>query len=360
MPDTSPLTREILAQAAQPQGLAFVGFDGYVDSLYKVVKARSGGHKTPYADIPEFSNELLSRAGKSGGFELDRLSVRAGGNAPLMAQGLTALGVKTACVAAMGEPGLHASFVPLQNAGCELVTVAEAAATVALEFDDGKCMLNDSLPFELLDWKTLLKAAGLERLRGLARPAQLLALVDWANMPHGSALWTGVLEDLLEGGPKVPGRRIFFDVADISRRSAEDVRALMPLLSRFKAHGEVTLGLNENEALKLADKLGLGGAATLEALGGKILQAVPVDCLLIHPRERAVVFQGGQTASAPGRVIAKPLLSTGGGDHFNAGFCLGLLLGLTPLQSAELAVRVSGLYVEKGRSPRLEDLLASF
>ncbi len=110
-----------------PSGKAFVGFDGYVDSLYKVVKARSGDVKTPYADIPEFSKELLSRAGKSGGFELDRFSVRAGGNAVLMAQGLQALSVPTACVAAMVAPGLQASLVPLQGAGCELISVAEAA-----------------------------------------------------------------------------------------------------------------------------------------------------------------------------------------------------------------------------------------
>lgn len=341
---------------ANDLGKAFVGFDGYVDSLYKVVKARSGDAKTPYADIPEFSTELMSRAGKSGGFELDRISVRAGGNAPLMAQGLQALGVPTTCVAAMGAPGLHASFGPLQAAGCQLLSVAEAASTVALEFDDGKFMLNDSLPFELLDWKALVQAAGLEKLRALVQGAKLIALVDWANMPHGTSLWQGVLEDCLAGSPSMAGRKIFFDVADISRRSAEEVKALMPLLPRFKAHGEVTLGLNENEALKLADKLGLGKADGLEALGVKLLGAVPVDALVIHPRERAVAFKGGQHWSVPGRVIAKPLLSTGGGDHFNAGYCLGLLQGLAPQQAAEMAVRVSGLYVEKGRSPRPADL----
>jgi sugar/nucleoside kinase (ribokinase family) len=149
-------------------------------------------------------------------------------------------------------------------------------------------------------------------------------------------------------------------VADISRRNADEVKALMPVLLRYKAHGHVTLGLNENEAIKLADKLGLGTAEGLEALGQKIQAAVPVDCLVIHPRERAVVFEGGQHYSVPGRVVAKPLLSTGGGDHFNAGFCLGLLQGLGPQGSAEAAVRVSGLYVEKGRSPKFDELLASF
>ena len=356
---TDPLSKEAL-RAGKPRGRAFVGFDGYVDSLYKVVKTRSGDAKTPYADIPEFSAELASRAGKSGGFELDRLSVRAGGNAPLMAQGLQALGVQTACVAAMGVPALHAAFGPLRAAGCELLSVAEAAATLALEFDDGKFMFGDTLPFERLDWKALAAAAGIERLRALAQGAQLIALVDWANLPHGTSLWQGVLDDCLAGAVAAPGRQIFFDVADISRRPADEVRALMALLPRFKDHGEVTLGLNENEALKLAGKLGLGAAEGLEALGARILAAVPVDCLVIHPRERALVFYQGRHSSAPGRVIAKPLLSTGGGDHFNAGFCAGLLLGLSPFQCAELAVRVSGLYVEKGRSPRMDDLVASF
>jgi sugar/nucleoside kinase (ribokinase family) len=58
-------------------------------------------------------------------------------------------------------------------------------------------------------------------------------------------------------------------------------------------------------------------------------------------------------------VVAKPRLSTGGGDHFNAGFAFGRLQGLSPLDATRAAVLVSSLYVERGRSPRFGEVQAS-
>jgi hypothetical protein len=354
----SPLEsiKNLLAQAPKP-GQAFVGFDGFVDTLYHVIKRREGAVKIPYADIPEFAAEVASRAGKSAGLEVERISVRAGGNAPLMAQGLTALGVPTACAGAMGAPSLHPAFDPLARSGCELLSIADAASTVAMEFDDGKLMLNDTLPLEQLDWIQLSKCAVFPKVRELALKASLLALVDWVNMPHATALWRGLFEEVLEKAPTVPNRQIFFDLADLGRSGAKEILELLLVLARYRKLGRVSLGLNENEALKLAEKLGLAGAG-LEVLGFELLKAAQVDCVVIHPRDRAYVFEGASCHQIPGRVVAKPLLSTGGGDHFNAGFCFGLLQGLAPKDAAELAVRVSGLYVEKGKSPSRAELLA--
>jgi sugar/nucleoside kinase (ribokinase family) len=53
----------------------------------------------------------------------------------------------------------------------------------------------------------------------------------------------------------------------------------------------------------------------------------------------------------------KPLISTGAGDHFNAGFCLGRLLGLNLEMSLLAGVTSSGFYVRTAQSPRIEDLI---
>jgi sugar/nucleoside kinase (ribokinase family) len=340
---------------------ALLGFDGFVDSLYRVIRDHTGGSKNAFPAIPDFARDLLGRAGRSGGFELSFLGARAGGNAPLMAAGLSALGVSTACVGALGAPpSIDPIFAPLAAAGCELHSVAPPARTMALEFDDGKLMFNDSRSFDGLDWPCVASAAGEEGLASLASGSDLIALLGWANMPRATDLWRGLLERALEGGagPASP-KKVFVDLADISRAGAAEISELAALLRRYRKHAELALGLNENEARKLAGLLGLDAAqGGLEALGGRLHEALSLDLVLIHPRRGAVVADSSGARTLPGELVEKPLLSTGGGDHFNAAFCYGWLHGLPPERAAGLAVLASGHYVKTGRSARLEDLQA--
>ncbi|NJO01528.1 MAG: hypothetical protein HC880_07420 [Bacteroidia bacterium] len=60
----------------------------------------------------------------------------------------------------------------------------------------------------------------------------------------------------------------------------------------------------------------------------------------------------------PGRVVAKPRISTGGGDNLNAGFCFGQLLGFSLPESLLLGMATSGAYVASGESPDIPALVA--
>jgi sugar/nucleoside kinase (ribokinase family) len=53
----------------------------------------------------------------------------------------------------------------------------------------------------------------------------------------------------------------------------------------------------------------------------------------------------------------KPLITTGAGDHFNAGFVLGKLLGLENAASLLSGVAASGFYVRTGQSPGIADVV---
>ena len=57
-----------------------------------------------------------------------------------------------------------------------------------------------------------------------------------------------------------------------------------------------------------------------------------------------------------GPFVENPAISTGAGDHFNAGFCLGKLLGLDDDEAATAAVGTSGYYVRHAASPSLAQL----
>ena len=58
--------------------------------------------------------------------------------------------------------------------------------------------------------------------------------------------------------------------------------------------------------------------------------------------------------------IEKALITTGAGDHFNSGFCLGKLLGFDNATSVLCGVSTSGHYVRSAQSPSIEDLAAIF
>ena len=58
----------------------------------------------------------------------------------------------------------------------------------------------------------------------------------------------------------------------------------------------------------------------------------------------------------PGPLAEKPLITTGAGDHFNAGFVTGQVLGLDPEGALTLGVCTSGHYVRTAKSPSLDDL----
>jgi fructose-1-phosphate kinase PfkB-like protein len=54
---------------------------------------------------------------------------------------------------------------------------------------------------------------------------------------------------------------------------------------------------------------------------------------------------------------SEPRILTGGGDNFNAGFCLALLNDLNLFQSLIMANAVSGYYVKTGISPDVHNLI---
>jgi sugar/nucleoside kinase (ribokinase family) len=78
--------------------------------------------------------------------------------------------------------------------------------------------------------------------------------------------------------------------------------------------------------------------------------------VVVHPKESAACATAAGTAWVPGPYTPKPLITTGAGDHFNAGFSNGQLLGLSPEECLTVGVCTSGHYVRTGKSPALNDL----
>ena len=81
-----------------------------------------------------------------------------------------------------------------------------------------------------------------------------------------------------------------------------------------------------------------------------------IDTLVVHPVTYAVAVSNGKIDIVHGPVITKPVITTGAGDHFNSGFCLGKLLDFDNAFCLLTGVTTSGFYVKTGQTPTVKDL----
>jgi sugar/nucleoside kinase (ribokinase family) len=97
----------------------------------------------------------------------------------------------------------------------------------------------------------------------------------------------------------------------------------------------------------------MAGPESLAELGLEVAAKLKIATLVIHPVACALAISDGKVDLVDGPYAAKPLITTGAGDHFNSGFCLGKLLGLGNAMSLLTGVATSGWYVRTGQSPSI-------
>ncbi len=353
---------KLSASAARAAELtAFVGLDGFVDEIIHVVDQRSDPQT--YQRVPtiaQFARRLAAAAGRSTNLELVNQRTKLGGNGPIMADALASLGLKVTCLGALGYPDLHPVFKEFARRA-EVHSIAEPGHTDALEFEDGKIMMGKTAHFNQINWENIQARFGRDRFAARFRTADFIGFVNWTMLPGMSELWEALLRELCPAlsGPR---RKLFFDLADPEKRPPADITRALELIVRFNAFFEVILGLNEKEAYEIAVVLGLkiGGrtADDLAALCLEIHRRLPLHTLVVHPVTYALAVGEDGVKRVAGPYVAQPVLTTGAGDHFNAGFCLGQLLGLPNEMCLLAGVASSGHYVRTGKSPGVADLVA--
>jgi sugar/nucleoside kinase (ribokinase family) len=138
---------------------------------------------------------------------------------------------------------------------------------------------------------------------------------------------------------------------------------MLSLLQEFSPAFRVVLGLNKKEAYDIANVLELFDATSLshmqvalEDLNQALYDHLGIHAVVIHPVDRSCCVVDGVFYEEEGPYIKKPRLSTGAGDNFNAGFMLGLLLGLRPDQALLTGMGTSGYYVRNAKSPKFKEL----
>jgi sugar/nucleoside kinase (ribokinase family) len=155
----------------------------------------------------------------------------------------------------------------------------------------------------------------------------------------------------------------FIDLVDPASRSVADIRDMAAVLHEFEPVGPVTLGVNGNEANELCQAHDVASAPADATPEQTLQQAFALRDLLgvtrvvIHRVRFAVSAAGERGSTQPGPYSASTKKSTGAGDRFNAGFCLGLALGLDDSESLVLGCAASGFFVRNARSASRQDLV---
>jgi len=278
--------------------------------------------------VTAFAQRVARAAGRSSNAELVVERVKLGGNGPIMANALATFGMQITYIGNVGYPTMHPVFAEFAKRAT-VFSIAEPGRTDALEFNDGKLMLGKHAPLRDVTWANLVERVGREKLTEAFTQARLVGLQNWTMLPHMSDIWQHVLDELC---PRLTSRRtLFLDLADPEERDPDDIRRALELISKFQKYFDTYLGLNEKESFEIGEVLGYKGAhdgeAAVKGVAQFIWEVLRVSGVIVHPRAYAVAACAQGVVNVGGPFTPKPMISTGAGDHFNAGFCLGKLIG---------------------------------
>lgn len=341
----------------------FVGFDGFTDTIMKVVGLRSSPQEyCPIPTIKQFGERVLAAAGKSANFELVPTEARIGGNAPLLTRALLQAGHKVVLAGTIGTSHQIEPLFAELAAACEQVfPLGPSGQTDALEFNDGKLFFGQMNAVATVDYDRLTAQIPEEQLVQLLDDCDLFVSANWTMIPRMTDLWEKISSNLLPQLSAQRPRWFFVDLADPAKRSRGELILAVETMAKFHPYFRTVLGLNLSEAQQVyAAVCGNPPEGTdhndVERLAQSIKERSHLTQVVVHAQKFASVAAEQGTFTVDGPYVEIPLTTTGGGDHFNAGYCQGLLLDLPPIQCLAAGVACSGFYIQQARTPSIQDL----
>jgi hypothetical protein len=336
-----------------------VGFDGFVDTiLHAVSERRSSTEYSRLTTLKAFSERILAASGRNLNIEMVPRLTKIGGNGPILAYALAHFDAPVSYIGCLGLPKLHTVFDEFAKK-VETFSIAEPGYSDAIEFTDGKLICGKQQSVSEITWQSVLQQLSIDRLSELVRRAALIAFVNWGivfSMTEMIDEFLDQIGDHLSG----PRKLMFMDTADPSKRSEEDILRFVEILPRLAKKFQVYLGFNLGESAFIARAVKLPSppntAQEVLAYAKRLREQLRIDGVVIHWSRHAVGSDAYSTASVEVPYTENPKISTGAGDHFNAGFCLGSLLGGDLEANIHLGVAASGYYVREAKSPTLSEL----
>ncbi len=329
-----------------------IGFDGFVDEIIEVVdKRKNTDEYERVKDIRAFSERIASGAGLSANIELVPVQTKLGGNGPIMANAIIAQGQEVTYVGAIGELQIDPIFEDFAEKCRNVISLTGPGHTDALEFNDGKIMLGKMHKLVDVNIENLLSKLPEKELQRTLAETDMIAFTNWTML---SGL-NGIIEkfgSIISGLKNKPA--VFIDLADPKKRTNNDIREVLSLISDLPCETILSMNLSESTIISLI--LGIKEDEILPR-AMQIGEATGINGIVIHPLNGAAIAHKKESVWIEGPYTDKPKLTTGAGDNFNAGFCNAWLGGFDPGQCLLTGVCTSGYYVRNAKSPSQKELI---
>jgi sugar/nucleoside kinase (ribokinase family) len=89
----------------------------------------------------------------------------------------------------------------------------------------------------------------------------------------------------------------------------------------------------------------------------KLVNAMALEEVVIHGAGMAAAADKKTYRSVQGITVQSPVILTGAGDNFNAGYCLGKLCGFDIVLCLYLADISASIYVQRGFSADIDAII---
>ena len=335
-----------------------VGFDGFIDSVVKVVRHKDDQRTSYFESIQAFGKYIVEKGDKNFSLELEEFTTKLGGNMAITANALSHLGLSVSCIGSLGYPQIHPVFQQMPP-NCKLHSFANPGVSKVLEFTKGKVMLAEMEALNRITWEFIRDRIGVDTFIDLFSKSDLVALLNWSEMDNSTAIWKGILRDVLPGLMRSKRSIGFFDLSDCSKRTDESIREAIGLIKEFSSYWDVVLSLNLNEAAIIHSVLTgkKWNEDQVEEICEDIFDKLTIDTVVIHYAQQSVARNAHGLHKRNSFFIKTPAISCGSGDNFNAGFCMGRLLDLDAGASLVLGHATSNLYMQSAQSPTISQII---
>jgi hypothetical protein len=341
------------------RGKILLGCDGFVDETYEIVEVRKSRTEfTPMKKLRQFGDLLVERAEGGVGVELVPKRRCEGGFGINTGRVAACLGLMPRLPGLYGRNAIDPAYVQFQNI-CELVSLGDPALTIALEFSDGKVLMSNLQAVSSLTWGDFEKHFGEKRLKEMFSGVDILGLGYWSLTANFDGLFEGFMKQY---ETITPPRRMFFDFADIKKKSSESFIRSLELIRSFSSKIPMVFSLNEHEVLELFSRIGVERPElTPKAIGAALTIArkkIGFAELVVHTPEFAAASSTTEgEAYAMQERQTKVIRLAGAGDSFNGGYLCASLGNLSLKQRLVVANAVTAFFVTHGTPPTKAELL---
>lgn len=341
-------------------GKVLFGCDGFVDETYEIVKERQSLTAFAAMDkLKDFGELLVSRSDGGVGLEIVPKRRCEGGFGINTGRIAGILGVEAILPGLFGKNELDPAFIEFKEI-CDLQSLGDPALTLVFEFGDGKVLMSDLQAVSNLTWEDFEKHFTEDQKKEMFSGVDILGLGYWSLTADFDGFFKGFMKQY---DTIAPPRRMFFDFADIKKKSNESFMKSLELIKSYNHKIPMSLSLNEHEAFELFSRVSVECTEeTPEAIASALSAArrkIGFDELIVHTREFAVASNASDgEAFAMQERQSNVIRTAGAGDSFNGGYISASLGSLPIKERLVIANAATAFFVMNATGPNREELIA--